>query len=387
MKLNIKIGLSIALSMLPLAVAVSISLVSPGSHTWVNFGGLALSAISGVLLTRWLMRCASPSPQLMQAIQAIAQGNLSQRLPDNVGSDWQPLVVAVNGSLTTLAKYTAEIQGKIAAIHQTAERIHRALQACKKGSETYVTLSATASSELHELSEAIGRTDEHSANAVEQADSCLSNTQEGNESVSRLMGGIDDVDSSVGVIAQSVEAFMSSMQTITSMTSQVKDIADQTNLLALNAAIEAARAGEQGRGFAVVADEVRKLAEKSAQAAREIDQVTQNIGQHSSKLEETIRVGRTQLTENMESLEQVAEALGYSRGAVITERNLIAEIAATTHIQSQSSQAIAGHMEHMARLAAETRDQLAEATQASAALNQLALTFDATLAPAQQKKQ
>ena len=386
MKLNTKIGLSIAVSMLPLAIASGISLASPTPHTLVNLSGLILSAIAGVGLTLWLTRNASPSAELMQAMQAIGQGDFSQRLPQNVSSDWRPLVVAVNDSLNTMAKHASETQIQITSIRQTAERIHGALKACAEGSEAYVSLSANASSELHELSEAIGRIDEHAANAVEQADSCLSNTQEGNESVSRLMGGIDDVDSSVGVIAQSVEAFMSSMQTITSMTSQVKDIADQTNLLALNAAIEAARAGEQGRGFAVVADEVRKLAEKSAQAAREIDQVTQNIGQHSSKLDETIRVGRTQLTENMESLEKIAEALGYSRGAVITERNLIAEVAATTHTQSQSSQAIAGHFAHMARLASETRDRLAEATQASDVLNQLALKFNPSIAPARQKQ-
>ena len=387
MKLNTKIVLGMAISMLPLAIASSISLVSHGPTTLVNLSGLALSAIAGVVLTLWLMRSATPSSELMQAIHAIGQGDLSQRLPENVSSDWQPLIVAVNNSLTTLAQSTAELGGQVKMINQTAERIHHALQACTERADEHLNLSTNASTELHELSQAIGRIDEHAANAVEQADNCLGNTQEGNESVSRLMGGIDEVESSVGLIAQSVEAFMSSMQTITSMTSQVKDIADQTNLLALNAAIEAARAGEQGRGFAVVADEVRKLAEKSAQAAREIDQVTQNIGQHSGKLDETIRVGRTQLTENMESLEKVAEALGYSRGAVITERDLIAEIAATTHTQSQSSQAIAGHIEHMTRLASETRDRLAEATQASAALNQLALKFDATFAPARLKNQ
>jgi len=385
MKLNTKIALSMALSMLPLAIASSLSLVSQGTNT-LTLSGLVLSVITGVALTLWLMRSASPSSELMQALQAIGQGDLSKRLPENVNSDWQPLIVAVNNSLTTMAKDALDMQSQVAAINQTAERIQRALLVCTERSEEHITLSANASSELHEFSQAISRIDERSANAVEQADSCLNNTQEGNESVSRLMGGIDEVDSSVGVIAQSVEAFMSSMQTITSMTNQVKDIADQTNLLALNAAIEAARAGEQGRGFAVVADEVRKLAEKSAQAAREIDQVTQNIGQHSSKLEETIRIGRAQLTENMESLEQVAEALGYSRGAVITERDLIAEIAATTHTQAQSNEAFAGHIEQMTRLATETRDRLADATQASAALSQLALKFDSTFASVSLKK-
>ena len=128
---------------------------------------------------------------------------------------------------------------------------------------------------------------------------------------------------------------------------------------------------------------MRKLAEKSAQAAREIDAVTKLIGQHSSKLDETISAGRAQLAENMESLEQVAEALGYSRGAVMTERNLIAEIATTTHTQSQSSQAISQHIEHMARLATETLDRIAEATRAASTLRKTAVNLDAAFAPTQ----
>ncbi len=381
MKLKTKIALGMSASLLPLAITSAIALAAEGPSSVANMTGLALSAIIGVAAVLWLMRAATPCAELIQVARKIAQGQLNKRLPQTAGSDWLPLIDAVNHSLNAIERQSSELRVHISEINQNSASVSHALQEFTGRFDQQVNLAGHAAAELHELSQAIGAIDQHSANAVEQADSCMNNTQAGNESVARLMGGLDDVDSSVGVIAQSVEAFMSSLQTIASMTSQVKDIANQTNLLALNAAIEAARAGEHGRGFAVVADEVRKLAEKSAQAAREIDQVTQLIGQHSSKLDEAVSTGRTQLAENMELLEQVAEALGASRGAVMSERNMIADITAITHAQSESSQVIALHITDMARLATETRDRLAQVMHAASMVSKTATQLDTALAP------
>ena len=119
-----------------------------------------------------------------------------------------------------------------------------------------------------------------------------------------------------------------------------------------------ARAGEHGRGFAVVADEVRKLAEKSAQAAREIEGVTRMVGQHSAALHETIGEGRDQVATSLNAVEEVAEMLANSRGALVSESGMIQDIARTLHTQSEASRAIASHVEGMANSVRENLDKL-----------------------------
>jgi methyl-accepting chemotaxis protein len=356
MQLKTKIIAGIATILLPVGIALTAS----GSNSIATLSALGLSVLIACGVAFWLIQASMPAADLLASAQEIAQGALHKRLPDSAQEEWRAVTATLNRVLDRVQQQSAQLTQRAGTVHKHAEQIQLALQRFRASSNSQAQVAAEAGLELDGLSQALGSIDENASHAVEQADQCMVNTENGNESVSRLMGGIDEVDSAVGIIAQAVTEFMSSMQTITAMTSQVKDIADQTNLLALNAAIEAARAGEQGRGFAVVADEVRKLAEKSAQAAREIDEVTKLVGQQSSTLDSTIAVGRTHLSASMESLEEVAEALACSRGAVVGERDLIAGIAQTAHKQKQSSQSITQRTESIAQLAKTTAEALDE---------------------------
>ena len=378
MALKAKLLTGVCSILLPIVIAA----FSGGSSASVLISALGVSALISVAVIFWLNGLMQPSATLLAAAQSIAGGALHQRLPVIGHTEWQAVITPINLVLDAAQNRTTELHSCIVDIKQNVQLIQTTLQSIRANPASQIQLATAAKHELNELIQALNTIDEHSVSAVSQADQCMLSTQSGNESVSRLMGGIDSVESAVGVIADSVAEFMGSMQTITAMTSQVKDIADQTNLLALNAAIEAARAGEQGRGFAVVADEVRKLAEKSAQAAREIDEVTRLVGQQSSTLDSTIAAGRSHLNESMNSLEEVAEALACARGAVMSERKLIDEISRTAHTQKNSSHLLAQQNNNITELAQSACDGVDGVAQAAEKIVAATARLDAVFSSA-----
>jgi len=169
--------------------------------------------------------------------------------------------------------------------------------------------------------------------AADRAADSHKSSAAGNEAISGLVGNIDQLEVAVKEMASGVQKFVGFAGEINNLTSTVRDIAEQTNLLALNAAIEAARAGEAGRGFAVVADEVKKLARKTAEATGEIGHVTQTMNELSSQVGKSVEEGMGRLERSVSSIEQVAIMLGDNASVVNDVRTRVAEIASQSDVQ------------------------------------------------------
>lgn len=279
------------------------------------------------------------------------EGDLTKRMPVETADEVGRTGSAFNEFMVGLQQTICQMRVNADAVAHAATNLSQSASEVSQASHAQSDAAASAASAVEEMTVSVG----HVADSVEHVSQLshdgFNRTQDGNASLEKLVGEIELARRAVNDIASSVTEFMQHTNAITNMTKQVKDIADQTNLLALNAAIEAARAGEQGRGFAVVADEVRKLAEKSSQSASEIDAVTRSLEQQSIEVERNIQRGLVSLASGENMLGDVAAQFNKVGHAVSQANDGVDSITRSVKEHTLGSSEISRHMERIAQMA------------------------------------
>ena len=316
--------------------------------------GLAVMLIMlgiGFAVFTWLIRKSilQPTSQLVGELQRLAGGEL--RSPVTSGAAGEIELLAQNAEMLRrgLANVLVKAKDASSAVVDGGQQMHDSASRILHEAEEQSSIAMSLASTMEELEHTIRNISEKAEFVRMESEAAEQNTHDGQMLVEALIQDIRQVSARLSTTVEGVSAFVSSARSISAMTQQVKEIADQTNLLALNAAIEAARAGEQGRGFAVVADEVRKLAEKSSKSATGIEAVTLELEASTSSLEQLITGGNQALANAVSRSAQVSDSLTLAISGVKAVSENIAAIADGVLEQKKAVEMVANQSEQLAR--------------------------------------
>jgi len=302
-----------------------------------------VGALIYVAARLWIAR---PLRQAVEVTERLAQGDLTVRVNAQSQDEVGHLLKTIDEMKRNLVGIVRQVHSSADQVSSAATQLSASADTVAQGSRRQSEAAGAAAQAVQDGSATITSVADTADNVQRLSQASMESSARGNASLMKMLAELERAGASVRQIASTVGEFMDSAATITAITRQVKEIAEQTNLLALNAAIEAARAGEQGRGFAVVADEVRRLAEKSARSAGEIDAVTSTLSDKSKAVETAIDDGRQSIDSSQGLMQGVVSILSNASEAVLEASEGAERIAGMVKQQAaasaDASRAVAG---------------------------------------------
>ncbi len=265
----------------------------------------------------------------------------------------------------------AEVEEIVLAVGQALSGLTEQVATASRGAESQRAKTREASLAMEEMNTSFQEVTRGASEAAQQADQTRGMAQEGSEVVRNALEAIQHVAETSERLRRDMQELSSQATAIGRIITTINDIADQTNLLALNAAIEAARAGEAGRGFAVVADEVRKLAEKTMTATREVGDAVSSIQQGTRKSGQGMDEAQEAVRQATGLAESSGQALHRILGLVTTTSSQVAGIAAASQQQSGTTARMEGTMSEINDISEITAQGMGLAEEAIGRLNML----------------
>jgi methyl-accepting chemotaxis protein len=320
--------------------------------------------------------------QLVGEVSRVSSGDLRATVQDaEPGSRNEVHAIAhafneMARSMRQLVSGVYQTSGQVGvAAHQLQDAAQLALESASTASQSASGIAAS----VQQLSVSISQVADNANEAARISEEAKLVTTGGRQVVERAMNELDRVATEIGQSASLIESLGERSKQISNVISVIRDIADQTNLLALNAAIEAARAGEQGRGFAVVADEVRKLAERTSLSTQEISSTVNAILQETANAVERMQSVRNNMSGSVELAQKAGESLHTIDSHAEQTVGVVLHIADGTREQSAAGQEIARLVERIAQAAEGANDRARSNRQQASELERLSAELQAQL--------
>jgi len=312
---------------------------------------------------------------LLVEMDKFSNGDLNVSVKKEKDDEIGRLFDGFNRSVANIKELIISVAEAVQATASASSQISSSAEEMAAGAQEQSAQTGEVASAVEEMTRTIIDTTKNTSIAAESSKDSALRAKEGGKIVSQTVEGMNSIAAVVSQSADKIFTLGQNSDKIGEIIQVIDDIADQTNLLALNAAIEAARAGEQGRGFAVVADEVRKLAERTTKATKEIASMIKQIQSDTTEAVDSMKKG----TENVEHGKTLVDKAGSVLNEIILSSekvtDIIVQVAAASEEQSATSEEISKSIESINTVTQESAAGIQQIARAAEDLNRLTLNL------------
>lgn len=344
---------------------------------------LVTAIIIMALLIFGIMRSITrPLREVADALQNIASGDgdLTQALNYRGNDEIGELSLGFNTFTEKLRTIVTELQNTAQVLQQSSSELEKAAHDSLDSSECQLQETEMIATSMNEVTYSVQEVARNAEQAASQVSSATQQAEAGQQSIHNSLQQTDQLSATIEQAVEVMEALSAESTQIGTVLEVINSIAEQTNLLALNAAIEAARAGEQGRGFAVVADEVRLLAQRTQQSTEEVQNMIDSLQTNSRAAVQVIQESSQASAKTVEQANIASASLEQITLALTALSDLNASIASSTLQQSHVAEEISQNISRVAGLAGTSTTAAQQASCSSENLDQLARSLSNILA-------
>lgn len=334
-----------------------------------KFEGAYRGLIAG--LNQMLDAVILPVQEGTRVLEVMSTGDFTPRVTSDYKGQHRLIKDSINRLGDSVGKIITDVTDAVQATASASNQISSSTEELAAGAQEQSAQTGEIASAVNQMSATIIQTTKHAGEASNNAKDAGTIANEGGKAVEDTINGMGRIAMVVSRAAQVVQELGKGSEQIGEIVQVIDDIADQTNLLALNAAIEAARAGEQGRGFAVVADEVRKLAERTTKATKEIAVMIKRIQNDTKEAVVSMNEGTKEVEVGKELAERAGSSLRQIIGASDRVVDIITQVAAASEEQSSAAEQISKNIESISSVTHQSASGTQQIARAAEDLNRL----------------